>query len=88
MALLASRQWPFTMWAGRNDQFRSHVLHGLVYAAALHDAASQGRYSKLKGEPKKFFFLEHFLIRSCLAVKICSEDRPVETSAIEIYDGI
>ena len=38
------------MWAGRNDQFRSHVLHGFVYAAAVHDAPSQGGYSKLKGE--------------------------------------
>ena len=27
------------------------MLHGLLHATALHDAASQGRYSQLKGEP-------------------------------------
>ena len=68
------------MWAGRNDQFRSHVLHGVVYAAALHDASSQGRYSKLKGEPfTEVSFLKQFLRRCCsLAVKISSDERPVE----------
>jgi len=58
------------MWAGRNDQFRSHVLHGLVYAAALHDAASQGSYSQLKGEPfKNSSFMKHCL-RSCLSLAV------------------